>query len=93
MAETIYRNKMKEKLKKTHSLEGENLDLNATTNSERGADNSLLGVKPSKGKQRGSKLDRELKRISFNEDCLLEHKRNGEKRGVDNLKSLLGRTD
>ena len=63
LAEANYRVHQGEKLECLHSLEGENLDLGCISNSQRGFSMKRKGVAIQKGK--GSKLSRELKRISI----------------------------
>jgi hypothetical protein len=56
---------MDEKLANSHSLDGENLALDKMSNEDRGEDNKHLGVKSGKVGRKSSKLERELKRISY----------------------------
>jgi len=62
MAEANYCYHMEQRMPDTHVLEGENLDLQAIDNKQRGC--TELPRKSSKGK-RGDKLSRKLKRISI----------------------------
>jgi hypothetical protein len=64
MAEAAYQKKMEEKLMKNHTMEGENLMLEVTANNERGVESSSVGGKVHKTKSKGSRLERELRRIS-----------------------------
>jgi hypothetical protein len=65
MAEAAYQKKMEEKLMKNHTMEGENLMLEVTANNERGVESSSVGGKVHKTKSKGSRLERELRRISI----------------------------
>jgi hypothetical protein len=50
-------------LEKQHTLEGENLQLESVNNSQRGIAEADMEKKG--GKNKGSKLSRELKQISY----------------------------
>lgn len=48
VAEAIYRRKLEEKMRGKHSLEGENLELVAITNDDRGVDDAKTGEQAGK---------------------------------------------
>ena len=63
IAEANYKSSLDAKMGSSHVLEGANLDLSYISNSHRGF---VVGNKRGKtGKKKGSKLSRELKRISI----------------------------
>jgi hypothetical protein len=63
LAEASYRQHLNRKLEKQHTLEGENLQLESVNNSQRGIAEADMEKKG--GKNKGSKLSRELKQISY----------------------------
>ena len=66
LAEAQYNHLMEQKLHSTHELDEENLDLGAISNSQRGFQLEKNGLKKKKeAKNKGSKLSRELKKISY----------------------------
>jgi hypothetical protein len=65
LAEAKYKQHLEQKMKETHELEGENLELDPITNMQRDFQTEETVPKKKGGKGKGNKLSRELRRISY----------------------------